>query len=316
MYLWRKRLSQFSEEQGTAAVILALALTVLTGIAAVVLDAGLLYLQQTRLSNACDAAALAASQELPDDMPNAHLTAAYFAQLNQCPPENIKVEVTEDKREVKVRGQRTLSLFFARILGQDTGEVAAQATARIDGISSLTGAAPLSIGNQSFVYGEEYYLKDSPGYNSDPYHRSGWYGCLSLGGNGASRYQDNLIYGYNGVLRIGDIKYTETGNMSGSTCFGIAHRIVACNHVPRCTFDHFSPDCPRVLLVPVVDPYEYYSNQVTRVKIVGFAAFFVENFVSTGNDNYIIGRFVQMVMSSQDPGSNTDYGLYTTRLVQ
>lgn len=308
---------RFEAEQGTAAVIIALTLTVLAGITALVLDAGFLYWQKTRLSNACDAAALAAIQDLPRSETEAIACAKHFVLLNfPSLEENIAVAISEDKQEITVQAQHRQPLFFARVLGQEEGVVKAQATARIEGIGSILGAAPLSIGDQAFILGEEYHLKDSPGDFYDPYHRSGWYGPLALGGNGANCYLDNLINGYQAELQIGDVIETETGNMSGPTSWGIAYRILACNHVPRCSFNQFSPDCSRLLLVPVVEPVNLNDNQISQVKIVGFAAFFIENFVSSGNENYLTGRFVKMVASGKVTGQPTEYGLFTTRLVR
>jgi hypothetical protein len=313
------KLDHWREDKGSAIVLFALAITVLAGFAAISLDAGVLYLSKTKLNAACDAAALAASQELPVNPANTQQVAEQYVALNHFQSEDVEVTVSEDNSEVKVKGKHTLPLFFARVFGMLTSEVGAQAVARVDCIRSVTGAAPLSIGEQSFVFGEEYYLKDSPSVTSDPNHHTGWYGPLSLGGNGASNYGNNLKYGYPGVIRIGEegeVIETETGNMSGPTSSGISYRILGCHHTPRCTFDSFSPDCPRVLIVPVVVPVLMSGNQVKTVRVLGFAAFFVENTVNSGNENYVTGRFVKMVASGQVAGGSADYGLYTTRLVQ
>lgn len=312
-----KRFWRIKDQQGTALVLVALGMVVLLGSAALAADGGYLYLQRQQMSNAVDAAALAGGQELPDDEDAAEAAAYNYADLNGCPSTEITVAISADKRQVQVTAQREVSLFFARALGIETSEVAAQATARIDPISSLTGAAPLSIADQEFIFGLEYQLKDAPGEISDPDHGSGWYGPVSLGGNGASVYRFNLQYGYSGSLKVGDVIDTETGNMSGPTSYGIAYRISQCNHSPSCTVDHFAPDCPKILLVPVVQPI-LESNQVKKVRILGFASFLIEALVESGNENYIRGYFVKRVVNGETDGSPgaADYGLYGVRLEQ
>jgi hypothetical protein len=71
----------------------------------------------------------------------------------------------------------------------------------------------------------------------------------------------------------------------------------------------FKPDCPRVMIVPMVRPVS--SGEV---EITGFAAFFLEGVGGSGNDNYVLGRFVKMVVSGES-GGGTDYGAYAVKLL-
>lgn len=307
----------FQEQRGTVVVLVALSMVSLLGFTALVTDAGLLYLAKTELANSVDAAALAGGQNLLIDRETAESTASEYAAQNGADAGEITVTVSDDAREITVTGRRTVNLFFARVLGHQTGEVRASATARVGPISSISGAAPLSIGRQEFVYGERYYLKDAPGGegSGDPTHRAGWYGALSLGGKGACRYRENLKDGFSGVLRVGDVVDTETGNMSGPTGDGISYRLESCHHSPACTFASFQRDCPRVLMVPVVEPYDWSGRQVKKVRVVGFAAFYVEEAPGDGNDNQVVGRFVRTIASGAiDPGGS-EFGLYGVKLV-
>ncbi|NPV90007.1 MAG: hypothetical protein HPY50_04435 [Firmicutes bacterium] len=301
-------------ENGNALAIVGLALVVLLGSAALVTDGGYLYLTKQRMVNAVDSAALAAGQELPDRASTAQAVAYSYAEDNGCPASEVAVNISEDHREVRVTATREVPLFFARVLGLVSSQVGAQATARIDPVSAVEGVAPLSISDQTLTFGIAYQLKDSPGDISDPDHGSGWLGPISLGGNGANVYRFNLMYGYDGTLKTGDLINTETGNMSGPTTQSIAYRIDQCSHTPSCTVDHFAPDCPRILLVPVVEPI-VEGNQVKRVRILGFSSFLIDSYVESGNENYVKGYFVKRVVSGATTTGAADYGLYGVHLI-
>jgi len=100
--------------------------------------------------------------------------------------------------------------------------------------------------------------------------------------------------------------------MSGATSDGIEARISQCTHSPACTYDNYKRDCPRVVLVPVIRPYDS-----DNVKVVGFAAFFLEYVGGQGNRNYVVGKFIRMYHTgSLTSEGNADYGLRGIRLIQ
>lgn len=112
----------------------------------------------------------------------------------------------------------------------------------------------------------QYILKEGGGDGTN-----GNYGGLELCGSGASTYLSNIINAYDGPLSVGDYVSTEPGNMSGPTSQGINTLIRECNHVPKCTYDNYEPDCPRIITVVVVDSLAVNGRK--DVKTVGFATF-------------------------------------------
>jgi hypothetical protein len=215
-----------------------------------------------------------------------------------------------------VRVTNDVQLYFARALGMETARVGAKAGSKVGALRSLNGAVPLGIQKQNFVYGAQYYLKTSPGTLGS---YQGNFGGLALGGNGASTYRDNLQNGYDEELHIGDIIDTQPGNMSGPTTQGLRGRI---DGDPDTDFTTVSPDSDRVVKAPVIE-YIGGNGGRTEVRVVGFAAFFLEGVGGSGRDNYVIGRFLRMVAASDTGGidisggdSGYDYGLYTYKLVE
>jgi len=144
----------------------------------------------------------------------------------------------------------------------------------------------------------------------------GTFGALSLGGTGATTYENNLQYGYAGKLQVGDVINTETGNISNPTKRAIDYRIGLCNHSPTCTPAHFDPACPRILLIPVYRENVEADGQIKNITISGFAAFLVDGVSGQGNDNYINGYFIRLVIDGETSPNQVDYGLAGAKLIE
>lgn len=296
-----------SNKKGSIIVFVALAMTVLLGFAAIVVDVGILYFNRVALSNAADAAALAGVQELPANPRQAEAKAVSYAVKNGVEESRITTALP-DSHSIRVTVSRTVPLGFARVFGIASSDVGASAKARIGAVGAVWGAAPFVVPDQEFVYGESYTLKYGGGEGEH-----GNFGGLALGGRGAGNYEDNIKHGYQGWLRVGEWQETEPGNMSGPTVRGVEYRISQCHHSPPCTFDHCAKDCPRVLLVPVADfdPEELHGRSMVR--LVGFAAFFLEGVVGHGNKCEVTGRFIRWAVDGELGGAG-DYGVVASRL--
>ena len=300
-------LSILRDQKGSVAVFTALAMTVLLGFAALVVDVGVLYLNRSQLINTVDAAALAGVQELPGGTEAARASASSYAEENGKPGDSVATVVAENNRELTVSVSRNVNLFFARLFNHNSQTVSATATAAVRPMSAVGGAVPFGVVRQEFNYGEPYTLKEGGGEGYD-----GNYGGLGLGGNGANTYRYNIKYGYDGKLHIGQWVSTEPGNMSGPTNTGVSYRI---SQDPGATFETVAKDSPRVVMVPVLDSLNVSGR--SDVQIVGFAAFFLEGTGGSGKDNYVSGRFMRLVAAGDiTEAGNADYGLYSTTLIR
>ncbi|MHB1419233.1 MAG: pilus assembly protein TadG-related protein [Bacillota bacterium] len=301
----------FREERGAAMVILAAAMAALIGLSALVTDVGLLYLERTRLVQMVDAAALAGIKELPVDQDLAVQTAGDYAQLNGGQVgEYLATAQGTDK--LNVSATRQVRLFFAQLFGDKLGRVGAKATAQISPLAGFKGVAPLGIENQTLQYGTLYSLK----VGAPPSMGAGGFGALALGKPGASRYEDYLKYNFDNYVRVGDIIETETGNISGPTLRAISYRLSLDQRVPPNTIDDYDKDSPEIIIIPVYEPYEVQSNQIKRIKVLGFAAFFLSGYSGNGTDNYVSGYFIRMVAEGELGPTQADYGLLGVRLIQ
>lgn len=298
-------------DRGGVLVITALSLVVLLGFAALVIDVSVLYLNRLILVNAVDAAALAGVQDLPDSPAQARSHATEYAVANGASRLAVTSTVQNENKEIHVFAFRDVDLYLARIFGYSSFRITAAATARVGNVSAYVGAVPFGVIKQDFVYGEQYELKYGPGIGEGQYH--GNFGALALGGQGASNYENNVKYGYKGRLAVGDRVQTEPGNMAGPTARGVEFRIQACPHYPSCSWDTVKRDCPRLVVVPIIDSLGVEGRD--WVEIVGFAAFFLEGTTNRGKDSLVIGRFIRTTVPGEI-GPAGDYGLRSYKLVE
>lgn len=300
-------------EKGSVIIIVAAAMVLLLGIAALVVDVGVLFYNKVALSNAADAAALAGVQELPHDHTKARETAEAYAVSNGVETGQVLAEVLPDGRSIRVATSRVVPLGFARILGFSSTKVTADAKASVGSTKGLQGAAPFGVVEDEFVFGEIYTMKYSPRDSDET--GSGNFGALALGARGADNYLNNIKNGYSGRLEVGDeiptILETEPGNMAGPTRTGVDFRIAECDHEPKCTCDRFVKGCSRLLLVPIIDSLDVTGRN--GVVLTGFAAFFVEEVAGVGNVCQVTGRFVRRAADG-DLGNINDYGVVSYRL--
>lgn len=245
-----KLLKRISSEEGSVVVIVALCMVVLLGMTALVTDVGLIYLKESRLKAATDAAALAGAQELPYDSAKAVNTAVYYAGMNGADPDKVTATVAADNKSITVQGTAQLNLVFARVLGVETHQVGASSTAGVGAIKKISGVMPLAVierpPEDPYVLGQEYEIKTDG--------VTGWFGFVALGGPGNKILEGNLQTGYSEPLETGQTIETESGNKADSTSI-LRAKIAQDPHYPKCTWDHYDPSCPRVITIMVItDP--------------------------------------------------------------
>lgn len=305
-----EKLVFLKSEKGSSTVIFAAATVFILALVSITIDIGMMTSEKAKLVNATDAAVLAAAQELLENSDNAVNVAEQYLEENGLPPQDAQISVSDDGRSVTVLSNKEVDFFFAGVLGYDKGNVSAVAEARVMPVTAVSsGVRPFAIEDQVLNFGEQYILKEGAGGGS-----GGNYGPLALGGSGASNYRENIVYGYDETIEVGDLVDTETGNMSGPTEWGIDKLISSCDHCPKCTFESYEPDCPRVITVVVVDSLDVSGKK--SVKVVGFASFFLEGVEGNGNESIIKGRFIENLTQGELSDNQADYGLKGIKLVR
>lgn len=308
-----QRIKQLGKnEDGTVVVLLAISMVVLAGFTALVTDAGLLFVNHSRISNAIDSAVLAGVQELPVNPEQALEVASNYALRNGMAPEEYEFVIT-DPYSIQGTAERQVGFFFAPILGFNGGQVHSSARAIIRPVVAATGVVPFGVLEENYIFGQEIILKEGAGEELYP----GWFGALRLGGSGASVYEANVKQGYSGEIKIDDVIEIEAGNVSGPTQTGIGYRLNSCQHIPCCQINQFVQGCSRILIVPIVNVDEINdAGHPFSVRVVGFGAFLVDSYVGSGNENKVKGRFIRYVAHGKTGEYSYDYGLYSSELCE
>lgn len=304
-----KCFSYLKSQKGTSIVFFAILLTAIAGFAAITVDIGMIAFEKAKLSNTVDSAALAGVQELVSNSPNTLNVVNMYISANNNNLKSTAITVDELSRSVEVRGIKTVDSYFSRVFGKNVQDVEAVARAKVENISSISGCRPIAVVQQTFVYGNIYTLKEGAG---DGY--SGNYAAISLGGNGASVYEGNLLNGYNGTISVGDTIQTETGVIAKKTEKSIHTLIDNCNHIPPCTYTYYNKNCSRIIFIPVVNTL--MVNGKEYVKVLGFATFFLEGAENHGGHTDIIGRFITYQADGETSPDINDYGTYGIKLVR
>lgn len=298
--------NKINNNQGVTQIIVVLALTALIGASALVVDVGMAMVTRIEFSNAIDAATLAGIMELPSDPDSAIAVANDYITRNGFNATDINITIGNDNKSITITGNLPHTFYLAPILGINQTTLAARAKAILAPAASASGLRPFGIDNQDVVYGQQVILKDGGGGGSN----GNFGGVAFLDLFGANAFNQNILYGFNGTIDIGDVIDTEPGNMASS--------ISAVNEVisydPYATYDNYEANSPRVWKIPVLDDMDV--NGRSAVIVVGFAAFFVEVAGTNAGKAEVTGRFIEFTANGEMDIDAPDIGVYAMKLVE
>lgn len=136
-------------EKGFAMIFIAVALVVLLGFTALAIDVGLLVSRKSTLQKACDAAALAGAQELPDDTSSADTIARQYMMNNGATNQtNLIISFEESNYKIIVNAQEQVQFLFAKVLGISQGDVNVRAAALVGEVNTIfegSGLRPFAV---------------------------------------------------------------------------------------------------------------------------------------------------------------------------
>ena len=140
------------QRRGSVILLTAFGLVLFAGCAAIAVDYGLLVADANRLQRGCDAGALAGAQLLKVtgddnyDTYQAKTVAVQVAAQNNITVDPNNVTFLNNNTQIRVPSVTTRAYFFARVLGQTSGNVNRSATAGVaagNGLTTATGDAHL-----------------------------------------------------------------------------------------------------------------------------------------------------------------------------
>jgi Flp pilus assembly protein TadG len=318
-----RKLKKGQMKRGQSIVLIMIAMPALLGILTLLIDVGDLYVTRVRLQTACDTAALAGANYLPNYQSQAVSTAQTFALANGLTTSEINsITVAGDGKSVAISTTRQVPCIFCIALGATTAHaaatesgtsgsgngVSASATAVIVPVKSAIGIMPLGVDYRTNLnFGNQIILHQGQ-------VGAGNWDSLALGGTGGSNYSNNLANGYQSLQTVGDQLTTEPGNQVGPTQSGINTRLSnGLSQFPSGTFGIHDLADPRVVTVPLVDWSNINGRSQTPLK--GFAKMWLVSATSKGD---ITCYFIQESVpnSIPDPTGSTAYGTVTPTLLR
>jgi hypothetical protein len=304
-----KKYRFYKEENGSGMLMFFLFFFIFVGITGLAIDMGILYKTKIELRKTANAAVLSGAQELKnnDDSVSRVITDILRADKEESSLMGISIRPNNENK-LSVTLEKNVPMSFMKLFYINNVPISVTSSAGIAPISRASGAVPLGIDKSiPLEYMKEYTLKVDAG--SSTY---GNFGILALSGVGSKLYEQDLMYGYDSELKIGDIIDTQTGNVEGKTRSGVNYRI---NSSPYQNDDYSHRDDPRVMLVLVYEPYEMYTNQIKSVRICGFAYFYLKQPMGP-QDSSITGYFIQRVGTGTGNVNTKDNGAYAVRLIE
>jgi Putative Flp pilus-assembly TadE/G-like len=314
-------------QRGQSLVLSVLFLTVLIGLAAIVVDVGSWYRADRKLQANADAAALAGAQELPADRAAAEAAALDYAATNDggLEAKNVKFRTTNIPNDtIEVTTDRPAPGFFAQLFGRSSVDVRAKAAARAGVLASATGAAPIAVdwGHEMLHcvpqescwgrYDDGVLVPGTPTTVDFTKTGPGAFRLLnvdgSYGGTGLSDIEAWIRDGFSGPADINQWYYSDPGMKPNSSHVSeaLSHRLAN------------EPD----LLFPVYDSVQG-SGAGFEYHVIGFAVFHVTGFNLHGSkDSYIEGYFMDMVWTgvpsppSGGGGGGTGFGARAVTLIE
>ena len=308
-------MSAWKRDSGQATVLTVLFLTVLLGMAALVLDVGSWFRADRKLQATADAAALAGAQALPEDPAQAGALALEYAGKNGGGVSAGGITFSSKRMAndtIKVAAEKPAPGIFAKLFGVDSVQVHATAAARAGNVSSARYVAPIVVNIKHPM------LKCTPPPCTDPteielmnLHKPG-------GGDGAGAFGlinlDRRITGnpgspiVGGWMADGFDRYMDLGtyNSVPSTMFNSSH-----------FRDAMSLRLGDVVLFPIYRTLKE-SGSNAEYDVVGWVGFRISKYVGGGSEGKVYGSFTRVIwegIQSQSP-SQPDFGVRAIELVE
>jgi Flp pilus assembly protein TadG len=287
-------------ERGQTVVTYVLAIAVLIGMGAMVVDVGNWYLARRSLQGAVDAAALAGASRVPAGWTTAKASAGAQYAKNGDPGDQVSYELASNVASgdsVKVTATRTVSSIFAGIVGITQQKVSATSRATVSSIVTVVShgdVMPWGVLKQSFVPGQTYNLYADQGGSPDN-------GTLLLpsqpncsGGSGVGAYK-NQLDGSELVcdLTVGDLVNTKGGQSAGITQHQLDARITTWHPITDVLHmygngyaDVIDRNSKQLVVLPVVQQQSgapgFPGSGNQPMVIVGFADFFITGVYDSG----------------------------------
>jgi Flp pilus assembly protein TadG len=310
--------ARWKTERGQAFVLTAVAMVMVLGMAALVLDVGNWFRDKRRLQGTADAAALAGAQQLPDDAVGAKTMALSYANQNGGDVAGANIVITsvyQANDTIAVKAQRNDSAIFSKVIGNTSANITANSKARVGPPVQALAVAPMVVFcDHSLI--QNCNNNHTPSFNvntSLPFNAlgaPGAFGMLNLDGTngtvGSSKEGAWISKGFDKYLGLGKYKSDPGAKFSSQNIrSALTGRIGT------------------VLLFPVYKTLTG-TGQNAQYDIIGWIGFHLTSYTVSGNSATLNGYFTQYIargiLAKASPGSggvpSSLFGVKTIQLIE
>ena len=298
-------------DQGQATVLTLIFMTVLLGMAALVLDIGSWYRADRDTQSTADAAALAGAQALPDDTGQASNLASSYANKNGGGLATVGFSSSYGPNDtISVTVKKSASGIFTKLFGVDSVNVGSKAKARTALISSAKYVAPIVVRN---THPKLLGTVGCPCFTSTntttiPLGRNGAPGAFDLlnldgsrGGTSSDILASWMLKGYDGYLDIGQY-YSDPGAKWDSSQL----------------HDALDKRIGTTLLFPVYDDI-VGTGATAQYHVIGWVGFHLLSYDARGSSGSITGYFTNVIwtglQSTSSSGQPPNFGARSVQLI-
>jgi len=276
-------------QTGQATVLTLVFMTVLLGMAALVLDVGSWYRADRDTQSTADSAALAGAQALPDSTADASSLASSYASKNGGGLDGVSFSSSYGTNDtIKVTIKKPAQGIFTRLFGVSSINVGSKATARTALISSAKYVAPIVVKNMhpKLLGTAGCPCFDPSNVTTIPLGRNGAPGAFDLlnldgsrGGTSPGILADWMLKGYDGYLDIGQY-YSDPGAKWDSSEM----------------HDALDQRIGTTLLFPVYDDL-IGNGSNAQYHVIGWVGFHLLSYEARGSSGSITGYFTEVIWS-------------------
>jgi Flp pilus assembly protein TadG len=303
---------RLKNERAQGTVLTLVFLTVLLGMAALVLDVGSWYRADRGAQATADAAALAGAQALPSDTSGAGTLAVQYAGKNGGGLSQAGISVSSGlmaNDSITVHLERPANGVFTKLFGIRTITVGAKATARAGLMAQARYVAPIVV---RVTHPKLKGTTSCPCFGTGnlttlPLGKTGAPGAFDLlnldqshGGTGPSDLAAWILKGYDGYLPVGGY-FSDPGAKWNSS------------QIQNALQSRLGTE----LLFPVYDTLTGSGANATY-HVIGWVGFHLTGFDARGSSGSITGYFTEVVWSgiqSISPSGQPNLGARTVSLI-
>ena len=298
-------------QRGQATILSLVFLTVLLGMAALVLDVGSWYRADRDTQKTADAAALAGAQALPDSTGNASTLASDYANKNGGGLDTVNFSSSYGPNDtIKVTIKKPAPGIFTKLFGVSSVTVGSKATARTALIQSAKYVAPIVVKNThpKLLGTAGCPCFGDPNVTTIPLNRNGAPGAFDLlnldgsrGGTSPGTLADWMLKGYDGYLDIGQY-YSDPGAKWNSSQM----------------HDALDKRIGTTLLFPVYDSI-VGTGANAQYHVIGWVGFHLLSYDARGSSGSITGYFTEVIwdglQTTSSSGQPPNFGARSVQLI-